>query len=80
MHQVLEDDVVKITWLNVAGADGYEIIRRSPDEEKWKRLSSAIRNPVYLDLHAPKGELTYRVRATNRHGGGKWSAPLVVTV
>lgn len=80
MHQVLEDDVVKITWLNIAGADGYEIIRRSPDEEKWKRLSSAIRNPVYLDLHAPKGELTYRVRATNRHGGGKWSAPLVVTV
>jgi voltage-gated potassium channel len=80
IHQVLEDDVVKITWLNVTGADSYEVIRQAPGDDKWKRLTSSTRNPVYLDLHAPKGELTYRVRATNRHGGGKWSAAVKVSV
>jgi voltage-gated potassium channel len=80
VHQLVEDDIVKISWLPVAGADAYEIIRRQPDEEKWKRLSTAMRNPVYLDLHPPKGDIIYRVRATNRHGSGRWSDPVNVRV
>jgi hypothetical protein len=43
-------------------------------------LSNSIRNPLYLDLHAPKGPLFYRVRAWNRHGSGKWSSPVSVSV
>jgi len=50
MHQILEDDVVRISWLPMNGADSYEIIRRSSGEDKWKRLSSAVRNPVYLSV------------------------------
>jgi len=80
MHQILEDDVVRISWLPMNGADSYEIIRRSPGEDKWKRLSSATRNPVYLDLHTPKGEVTYRVRGINRHGSGKWSPTLTIRI
>ncbi len=74
--QILEDQVVRISWLPVQGAQSYEIIRRSSDEEKWKRLSASLRNPVYLDLHAPAGEIVYRIRANNRHGSGKWSPSL----
>ena len=80
VHQVVEDDVVKISWLPVSGADSYEIIRQSKGEEKWKRLSSSMRNPVYLDLHAIPGDLVYRVRGSNRHGNGRWSAPLDVHI
>ncbi len=80
IHQILDDDVVKITWLTVADADSYEVIRRAGEEQMWKRLSNSTRNPLFLDLHAPKGSLTYRVRATNRHGGGRWSAPLTIQV
>lgn len=78
VHQLVEEDVVKISWLPVAGADAYEIIRQAKGDEKWKRLSSSMRNPVYLDLHAPKADLVYRVRGNNKHGNGKWSAPLEV--
>ena len=74
----MEDDLLRINWLPTPGADGYEIIRKSADEEKWKRLSSAVLNPVYLDLHTPKGEVSYRLRGRNRHGNGKWSPILVV--
>lgn len=80
VHQLLEDDVVKISWLPVAGADSYEIIRRKSGEDKWKRLTASMRNPTYLDLHAPKGKVTYRIRATNRHGSGRWSPPLEVQI
>jgi voltage-gated potassium channel len=80
MHQILEDDVVRISWLPMNGADSYEIIRRSTGEDKWKRLSSAIRNPVYLDLHTPKGEVAYRIRGINRHGSGKWSPTLTIRI
>jgi hypothetical protein len=80
VHQLLEDDVLKISWLPMAGAESYEIIRRSSGEDKWKRLSSAIRNPIYLDLHTPKGEVTYRIRGNNRHGSGKWSPTLTIRI
>ena len=80
VHQLLDDDVVKITWLTVADADSYEVIRRAGEEQMWKRLSNSTRSPLFLDLHAPKGSLTYRIRATNRHGGGRWSAPLTIQV
>jgi len=80
MHQILEDDVVRISWLPMNGADSYEIIRRGNGEEKWKRLSSATRNPVYLDLHTPKGEVSYRIRGINRHGSGKWSPVLTIRI
>ena len=80
MHQILEDDVVRISWLPMNGADSYEIIRRCTGEDKWKRLSAATRNPVYLDLHTPKGEVTYRIRGINRHGSGKWSPTLTIRI
>ena len=80
VHQLLDDDVVKITWLTVADADSYEVIRRAGEEQMWKRLSNSTHSPLFLDLHAPKGSLTYRIRATNRHGGGRWSAPLTIQV
>ena len=80
MHQLLEEDVVKISWLPIKGADSYEIIRRCSGEDKWKRLSSGIRNPVFLDLHSPKGEVTYRVRGSNRYGSGKWSPTLTIRI
>ncbi|MCK5736430.1 MAG: ion transporter [Spirochaetaceae bacterium] len=79
-HQVLEDSVIRISWLPMNGAESYEIIRRTAENEKWKRLSSAIRNPVYLDLHTPIGEVTYRIRGTNRHGSGKWSPTLTIRI
>ncbi len=78
VYQLVEGDVVKISWLPVTGADAYEVIRQGKGDEKWRRLSSSMRNPVYLDLHAPKGDLVYRVRGKNRHGNGRWSAPLDV--
>ena len=77
-HQILEDDVVRISWLAVTGAQGYEIIRRASGEDKWKRLSASLRNPLYLDLHAPKGTIAYRIRASNRHGSGRWSPILTI--
>ncbi len=80
VYEVVEEGVVRISWLPVSGADSYEVIRREADAQKWKRLSAAMRNPVCLDLHAPSGQLVYRVRATNRHGSGRWSTPLEVTV
>ncbi|RKX71683.1 MAG: Crp/Fnr family transcriptional regulator [Spirochaetes bacterium] len=80
MHQLLEDGVVRISWLPMNGADSYEIIRRCTGEDKWKRLSSAVRNPVYLDLHTPTGEVTYRIRGINRHGNGKWSPTLTIRI
>ncbi len=80
IHQILEDGVVQISWLSMNGAESYEIIRRAAGDEKWKRLSSAIRNPVYLDLHTPKGEVTYRIRGNNRHGSGKWSPTLTIRI
>ena len=80
VHQLLEDNVVKISWLPLSGADSYEIIRRSTGEDKWKRLSSSMRNPVYLDLHTVKGEVTYRIRGINRHGSGKWSPSLTIRI
>ena len=76
VHQSLEDHVIKVNWLIVEGADQYEIIRRDPGSDKWKRLSASLNNPVYLDLHAPEGEVTYRVRGITRHGAGKWSPTL----
>ena len=78
MHQLLQDQVVKISWLAVGGAEKYEIIRRSDGEEKWKRLSASLSNPMFLDLHAPAGEVTYMVRCINRHGSGKWSPGLTI--
>ncbi len=80
IHQLLEDNVVRISWLPLSGADSYEIIRRSTGEDKWKRLSSSMRNPVYLDLHTIKGEVTYRIRGNNRHGSGKWSPSLTIRI
>ena len=79
-HYVLEDGVVKISWLTLQGAESYEIIRRSNAEDKWKRLSTTIRNSVYLDLHAPRGESTYRIRGVNRHGSGRWSRSITIRV
>lgn len=78
VYEVVEDGIVRVTWLPVAGADSYEVIRREEGGDKWKRLSASLRNPVCLDLHAPAGSVTYRVRAANRHGSGPWSEPLVV--
>lgn len=78
VYEVVEDGIVRVTWLPVTGADSYEVIRREEGGDKWKRLSASLRNPVCLDLHAPAGSVTYRVRAANRHGSGPWSEPLVV--
>lgn len=76
--QNLEDKVVRITWLVVENADQYEIIRQDPGSDKWKRLSAAVNSSVFLDLHAPEGEITYRVRGINRHGSGRWSPMLTI--
>jgi len=80
LYELLEDDLVRVSWLPPAGADSFEIIRKTSENEKWKRLSSSLRNPVYLDLHAPKGEIIYRVRGNNRHGSGGWSPSLTVRI
>jgi len=80
VHQLLDDGVVKITWLPLTGADAYEIIRKAENADKWTRLTASMRNPVYLDLHAPSGGMVYRIRGINRHGGGRWSEPLTVRI
>jgi hypothetical protein len=78
VHQILEDDIVKLSWIPLSGADSYEVIRKAEGEDRWLRLSSTLRNPVYLDLHAPKGTKEYMVRGNNRHGPGRWCDPVVV--
>ena len=77
-HEVMDNGVLKISWLKLEGAERYEIIRRSKGEDKWKRLSGTLQNPVYLDLRAPKGEFAYRVRCANRYGSSRWSPPVTV--
>ena len=74
----MDNGVLKISWLKLEGAERYEIIRRSRGEDKWKRLSGTLQNPVYLDLRAPKGESAYRVRCANRYGSSRWSPPVTV--
>ena len=78
IHEVLDNGVVKVTWLKCRGTDRYEIIRRAEGEDKWKRLSGTLQSPVYLDLHAPEGRSIYRVRCANRYGNSRWSPPLTV--
>lgn len=80
IYKLMEDDVLRINWLPTSGADGYEVIRKSADDDKWKRLSTAVRNPMYLDLHTPKGEVSYRIRGNNRHGNGAWSTILTINI
>ena len=76
-HQVLDDGIVRLNWLAADGAEAYEVIRQKEGEKVWKRLNAAVHNPLYLDLKAPKGKLTYRVRASNRYGHSRWSPPMV---
>lgn len=73
-----DESCLVLRWGALKGADHYQIIKRTPGQEKWQLLNARILSPEYLDIH-PRLDATniYRIRGVNQNGSGSWSAPFL---
>jgi voltage-gated potassium channel len=73
-----EQGRVHLKWSVAPGSDWYEVIRRTPDSDRWQFLFTELRENECTDEQVIEEAYVYRVRGVNDAGPGPWSTPLTV--
>ncbi len=69
---------VDLQWPAAENADSYEVIRRTPNTDRWQFLFTELKTPECADEDVTEKVYIYRIRAVNATGPGPWSTPLTV--
>lgn len=69
---------VNLKWAKVENAEYYEVIRRTPESDRWQYLFTQLTDCFCADEDVPESVYIYKVRAVNTTGTGSWSAPTTV--
>jgi CRP-like cAMP-binding protein len=73
-----EEKRVTLQWPEMENADSYEVIRRTPDTDRWQFLFTGLKDTACADEDVTEAVYIYRVRAVNAAGSGPWSTPLTL--
>ncbi|MBT3272560.1 MAG: cyclic nucleotide-binding domain-containing protein [Spirochaetales bacterium] len=77
---VKEDTRTNLTWSAVENAENYEVIRKTPDADRWQFLFTKLTETACADENLGEPVYLYRVRAVNSGGAGPWTAYLSVEI
>ena len=69
---------VTLQWPAMENAESYEVIRRTPDTDRWQFLFTGLKDTACADEDVTEAVYIYRVRAVNAAGSGPWSTPLTL--
>jgi signal-transduction protein with cAMP-binding, CBS, and nucleotidyltransferase domain len=80
IQAVNEDIRTNLTWSAVEDAENYEVIRKTPDADRWQFLFTKLTGTTCADENLGEPVYLYRVRAVNSKGAGPWTAYLSVEI
>ncbi len=72
--QIEDEEIIKMRWKELDNVNHYQVIKKSPDSDKWTYSATQLYISEFVDLHPlMEGRNIYKIRGVNENGNGPWS-------